>query len=201
MENNTLVPYTGNTGPKKPEEQPVKREKIISGNAKKKKRYFSGMFSADNIDNVGEYVVEDVFIPNIKKLIYDAICNSVRMLLYGSAGGSSEKGTSSISRPAYRKAFDDARNNKPLEGYSRKTPYEDVVTDDRGDAEDILQTMDEIADTYGVARIADLYEIAGFDTKPTDNNYGWTRESVKRAKVVRINDGYLLKFPRPIPLD
>ena len=85
MENNTLVPYTGNTGPKKPEEQPVKREKIISGNAKKKKRYFSGMFSADNIDNVGEYVVEDVFIPNIKKLIYDAICNSVRMLLYGSA--------------------------------------------------------------------------------------------------------------------
>ena len=142
-----------------------KHEKVVSGKAKKKKRRLLDIFIAEDIDNVKEYVYQDVFIPSIKKLIRDAICNSTDMLLYRDSRGSS------------------------------------VIVDDRADAEEILRTMDDICEVYDFVSVADLYDISGLDTKPTDNNYGWTKTGVRDARIVRTMDGYLLKFPKPMPLD
>ena len=177
-----------------------KREKVVSGKTKKKKRRLLDIFIAEDIDNVKEYVYQDVFIPSIKKLIRDAICNSTDMLLYRDSRGSS-KGGSSISRPAYRKAFEKERDRSRSTEARDRGQYADVIVDDRSDAEEILRTMDDICEEYGFASVADLYDISGLETKSTDNNYGWTKNGVRDARIVRTMDGYLLKFPRPTPLD
>lgn len=59
--------------------------------------------------------------------------------------------------------------------------------------------MDELIDTYGLASVADLYDLVGKTCEYTDNNYGWN--DIRSAAVVRVRDGYLLKLPRALPLN
>ena len=180
-----------------------KRDMVVSSKAKKKRFKIWDLFVAEDIENVKEYILRDVFIPSIKKLIHDSVTNSVDMILYHDTRGSSGKGGSStISMPRYRKAFENEKNrsNNYSENRSR-SQYADVIVDNRTDAEEILRTMDDLCSEYGFASVADLYDIAGLDTKPTDNNYGWLVSGVRDAKIIRNIDGYLLKFPRPAPLD
>lgn len=191
---------------KKPLEETTpkqKREKVVTGGVKKKKRSFRDLFIAEDIENVGEYVIRDVVIPSIKKLIRDTICNGTDALLYSNGSGpSSNKGGSTISRPAYRKAFQSEQTtNNRSQNNRASSLYADIIFENRSDAEEILHIMDEVSDEYGFASIGDLYDLVGWETASTYNNYGWTRAGVKEAKIQRVSEGFLLKFPRPIPRD
>ena len=77
--------------------------------------------------------------------------------------------------------------------------YEDVVLDNRGDAEDVLLEMESILDEYHMVRVSDLYELVGITGKWTDNKYGWT--DLRTARVDHVRDGYLIRLPRAKPLD
>ena len=58
--------------------------------------------------------------------------------------------------------------------------------------------MDEMMETYGQVRVADMYDLVGITGEYTDNNYGWT--NIRNAEVVRVRDGYKIKMPRALPL-
>ena len=54
--------------------------------------------------------------------------------------------------------------------------------------------------TYGIASVADLYDLAGITCRSyTANKYGWT--DIRSAKVVRIRDGYILELPRTVQIN
>ena len=76
---------------------------------------------------------------------------------------------------------------------------DDVILDNRGEAEEVLSRMDELIDTYGIVSVADFYDLVGITGKYTDNNYGWT--DIHSAKVVSVRDGYLIKLPRALPVN
>ena len=59
--------------------------------------------------------------------------------------------------------------------------------------------MDELVDTYGVVRVADLYDLVGKTGDYTDNKYGWT--NIRNAEIVRVREGYWIKMPRAMPID
>ena len=59
--------------------------------------------------------------------------------------------------------------------------------------------MDELMDTYGLVRVADLYDLVGITGNYTDNKYGWT--NIRNAEIVRVRDGYMIKMPRAVPID
>ena len=179
-----------------------KRSKVISGKAKKKNKHLFGLFSSEDLDNIINYIYNDVLKPSVKKMVRDSICNSTDIWLYHEARGSS-KGGSSISRPAYRKAFESERDRGGSRSseVSSRSRYQNVILENRADAEEIIETMSDICEEYDCATIADLYELAELETKSTDNNYGWTKAGIKEAKIVWTIDGYLLKFPKPIVLD
>ena len=69
----------------------------------------------------------------------------------------------------------------------------------RGEAQDVLDRMDELMDTYGLVRVADLYDLVGITGNYTDNKYGWT--NIRNAEIVRVRDGYMIKMPRAVPID
>lgn len=178
-------------------EEKKKIEKVIVGQAKTKKKsgfgkFVSG-FVADETHNIKTYLFKDVVIPTIKKTITDV----VDMILYGGSKRSSSR--SIASRVSYRSYYDEprtARRDEPrtVQGYS----YDDVILETRGDAEEVLDKLNEIIDTYQIASVADLYDLVGISGNYTDNKYGWT--NLSSADVVRTRDGYQLKLPRALPI-
>ena len=77
--------------------------------------------------------------------------------------------------------------------------YDDIIFDNRGDAEAVLSSMEDVIDQYGVVSIADLFDLAEVsNSNYAMNNYGWT--DLRTANVVRVRDGYILKLPRALPI-
>ena len=172
-----------------------KVEKVITGQAKTKKKSSFGKFFggvvADGAEDIKTYLVKDVLIPNVKKAVSDV----VDMILYG---GNSKRGRNNLPKVSYRSFYDEPRTprteSRPVQGYS----YDEVILQSRGDAEEVLSQLNDMIDTYNVASVADLYDLVGITGNYTDNRYGWT--NLANADVVRVRDGYMLKLPRAIPI-
>lgn len=76
---------------------------------------------------------------------------------------------------------------------------DEVVFEDRKDAEWVLEKLQMLIDTYAYATVADFYELAsiepfGYET----TKLGWT--SVDSAKVVQTAGGYVIELPKPLPI-
>jgi hypothetical protein len=176
-----------------------KVEKVITGTVKSKKkseiRKFARVFLPEDVDNVKSYILFDVIIPLIKR----AISDTVEAILYPE--GRSGK-TSTASKISYRSYYEkpdgrsrDYNTSRTRIGYN----YDDIILDNRGEAEEVLSRMDELISTYGLVSVADLYDLVGITGNYTDNKYGWT--DIRSASVIRVRDGYMLKLPKALPLD
>lgn len=186
-----------------------KLEKVITGDAKTKKKSelhkITDVFVSEDAGNVKSYILSDVLVPAVKKLITDIVKDGIDMIFYGGTGYSRDRGPGSSSRTPYvsYNRFSDRRDDyrpyndaRPRGGYN----YDDVILDNRGDAEIVLRQLDDLMTTYKVVRVADLYDLVGLPQNYTDNNYGWT--NIRNASIERLRDGrYMLKMPRALPLD
>ena len=179
-----------------------KIEKVVKGTVRTKKR--SGLTKiteqlvSEDVNNVKSYILTDVFIPAVKKLVYDIITDGFSMVLYGSTGAGKKKtiGSNVSYRQFYDRRDDDRRT---LSTSSSRFEYDDLIFDSRGEAEAVLNQMDVIIDTYGFVSVADLYDLADLSAPYTSNKYGWT--NVSTADVARLRDGgYVIKLPRAMPI-
>lgn len=180
-----------------------KIEKVVTGNVitkkKSKARKFTEELVSEDAKNVKSYVLGEVLIPAVKKLISDIVTDGIDIILYGQSKKGSKRSTA--DRVSYRNYYDEprnsSRNNRPVlaSGYS----YDDIILESRGEAQDVLTRMDELVDTYGVVRVADLYDLVGKTGDYTDNKYGWT--NIRNAEIVRVREGYWIKMPRAMPID
>ena len=160
---------------------PEKRvEKVVSGSVKSKKKNslqkITNVFVPEDVDDVKSYIFEDVVVPAVKDIILDA----VRAFL-GVSGSSRGGRSSTSSKVSYRKYYDD------------------IILESRGEAEDVLERMDELIATYQLVSVADFYDLVGVSGNYTDNKYGWT--DIRNASVIRVRDGYMIKLPKALPLN
>ena len=178
-----------------------KIDKVVSGGVKSKKksemRKVADAFIQEDVQSVKTYILMDVLIPAAKKAISDVVTNAVDLILYGETGRS--KGSRSDSKISYRAYYDKSHGDRRDKGRTKGYDYDDIIIDNRGEAEKVLAQMDEIIDIYGRATISDLYDLVGIVGNYTDSKYGWL--SLRNASVVHVRDGYLLKLPRALPLD
>lgn len=179
-------------------------QKVITGVAKTKKKSnvhkFTDIFVSEDINNVKTYILIDVLVPAMKKALSDIVTNGIEMLLYGESGRSKRSSGTKVSYRSYDKAYDDRRGRdysspRTRTGYS----YDEVILDNRAEAQDVLDELEAIIEKYDIASVADLYEMVGITGVHTDHKYGWT--DIRNASVVRVRDGYMLKLPRPLPFD
>lgn len=174
-------------------------EKVISGTAKVKKnevRRFADIFISEDVKNVKSYVLMDVLVPAIKKAISDIVTNGIDMILYGESGRPRKTSGSYVSYDSsYRRENTRTASREPVRtGYR----YDDIVLDSRAEAEEVLNRMDELIETYGVVRVADLFDLCGMTCQYTDNNYGWT--NISSAKIEHGRDGFIIRMPRAMPI-
>lgn len=175
---------------------------IVSAPVKTKQRSawgkFTDSFVSEDSSKIKDYILMDVLLPSIKKTLSDIITNSVDMLLFGGKNTASNRNTMPGQRVSYRSYYDKGSANQQYQ-YRSQYNYDEIILDNRGDADAVINEMNDIIRRYGFVRVADLYDLVGITGSYTDNNYGWT--DLRYADVIRQRDGYLLKFPRPMPID
>ncbi len=181
-----------------------KVKKVVQGSVKSRKKSelqkFADVFIQEDAQKVKSYIMMDVLMPAVKKAISDIVTNGIDMILYGEAGNTKKNGSASrISYQSYYQKKEEPQNrnyNRTRSGYD----FDDIILDNRGEAEEVLVRMDELIATYGIVSVADFYDLVGITGNYTDNKYGWT--DIRNASVVRVRgDGYMIKLPRALPLD
>ena len=200
--------YKPNSHRFKEEQKTVEREKVkkvVKGTVKTKKkgeiRKFAENFIAEDVNNIKSYVISEVLIPTIKNTIWDAFTNSLDMILYHGDGRRGKSSPRNAAHYVSYNSYSDSRNGRRDPSTTTRTGYslDDITLETRGEAEEVLRQLDDIIDMYGMARVADLYDLVGITGRHTDNKYGWT--NLHNAEAVRVRDGYKLKLPRVLPID
>ena len=187
----------------KPEDRKI--EKVVTGvvKTKKKSKISQAMdnFISEDAKNVKSYVFGEVLIPAIKKAISDIVTDGIDIILYGEARGRNKRSTA--DRVSYRSYYDDRggrnRMNERQAIMAGSYSYDDIILSTRGEAEDVLSRMDELIETYGLVRVADLHDLVGITGNYTDNKYGWM--NIRNAEIIRVRNGYMIKMPRAVPID
>lgn len=184
-----------------------KVEKVVTGKVRTKKKShvtkFADIFISEDAASVKSYVFMDVLVPAIKKAISDIVTDGIDIILYGGTGHTKKRSSgSNATYVAYRNYSDrDRRDDRRRdEGYRRnRYNFDDLVLESRGEAEDVLDRMDELLDQYSQVTVADLYDLVGITGEYTDNKYGWTSLNTARVEPVR-GGGYVLRLPNPMPI-
>lgn len=174
-------------------------EKVVSGGVRQRKKTglskAGSVFLPGDVNSIKDYILMEVLVPSIKRAISDIVCNGVNMLLGEPERG--RKGSSAGAKVSYRQYYQqDDRRDRPRARASYS--YDDIIFDNRGDAEEVLYRMEELLDRFDAVSVADLFDMAGMSCNYTDNKYGWT--DLEGARVKSVRDGYIIDLPRATTL-
>jgi len=198
------------------ESQEPKREKqvaVVKGRVTKQKKSlgakFSETFFGDDTKSVGDYLVHDVLIPAMKATMSDMVSGGIEMLLFGERRGRNTRRDGGKSYVSYSSYYGDGRRNNDRDNRDRGSNYsrtsrarhdfDDIIFESRGEAEEVLSHLVDLTIDYGVASVADFYDLSGIESQFTDNKYGWT--TLRDACTDRVRNGYVIRLPQAKPLD
>lgn len=179
-------------------------KQVVKGRVKEKglgEKAAEAFFSEDS-KTVGNYIIWDLLVPGLK----NALMSILEMALFGSTRGTRRSTFSSGGRShvSYGGYYDDSRtssgrNRVDLSGSSAKYDFSDILLDTRGDAEEVITSMEELVSRYGEASVADLCSLVGVSQRHTDTKWGW--RDIRDFSYRRASRGYILDFASPIYLD
>lgn len=171
-------------------------------NVEKKIWRLVDIFMPGDVAKVKEYVFKEVIGPTLRKLLYDIIVGSSYRMIFPT--GQSAPTTPGITGVDYSKTQRTSLNGSitATEIQIRQNSWytNTPIIDTQARAMEILGQLLNIIQTYGVARVADFYDLLGATPAPdhTANNYGW--DDLSKADIVPSGNGYQIRFPRPKPL-
>lgn len=208
--------YTPNSNKFKKEQREASEDrkkvgKVVQGTAKTKKKNevqkLADVFISEDLVNIKTFIISDVVIPTIKKTvsdtvggIFDIIRNSVDVALFGESGV--RRRNTPGSKVSYNKFYDNRDDRRQANTARTRTrfDYDDIVFETRGDAEAVLDQMEDMIERYGSCSVLELYDMADLTPPPyTSSKYGWA--NIHGASVIRSRDGYIIKLPRALPFD
>jgi hypothetical protein len=167
------------------------------------KKLFDKFFLGD-LKTIFEYLINDKFIPFVKSSAEDVF----HMILYGGRGSGnkpsrrydSEYDYSPITSVSYSDYYDkqNKKRERPYEVYE----YDEIYLRTKDDAINVIRMLKEKILYEGCASVLDLYTIVKQSTVYVANYYGW-QELPKPAEeyIVYSRGLYLLRLPKPLPLD
>ena len=167
---------------------------------------FSGFFDLEDGKEVKNYLVKDLLIPAIKDIVVSLVSDGLGMYLKTNRRPSSNGGKTNYAQIStnYHYGSNSNRRNDADDNNSR-ADYRNITYASREDANEVLSSLQDLADRYDQASISDLFDLAGVTLNGrafTDNNYGWTFDMLKRVPIKRAyGGGFMLDLPDPKVLD
>lgn len=182
----------------------VKENKsVVSGNVKVKKKTaiekVKKSIFAESFENVKSFMINDVILPETKKLIGNSIIEATRMMF--GLGRSYNSNSREPDRVSYRSYYENDRfsSNRSRNISSRRTyEFNDIIFDNREDADNVIDKLYDMLATYHKISVADYYDIVGVQGDYTANSYGWS--NLGGVRVVRVPDGWIIDFPPAYPI-
>ena len=193
------------------EREPV--EKVITGKVVQKKpniikRAMRGMV-ADDVTNVGDFVVSEVVMPAFRNLLYDIVSQGSHRVLFGTSARARRGmyapapgygGPVGNLKTAYHRAREDSAPAGPQ--MSRQDQalhnFDGIFLDTHADAQEVLDQLQARVERYGFASVADFYGYLGVTGSFADLKHGWT--DLSTASVRHARQGFTFDFPRAQPL-
>ena len=143
-------------------------------------------------------LMDDVIFPMLKNGLWEAVGrilwpNGDGPVRSSSFGGGTRINYSGFSKPQARQHYIPAGSTVGFD-------YDRIAFETRGDAEAVLMALDENIDAYGFATVGAFYEAAGVTTNNAQvEKFCW--RSIGDAKVAQVGGGWIIRMPRPMPLD
>ena len=189
------------------DEVPQKDKKlvrVVNGDVVRRKKSLSKRFRemviGDDDTSVGEYLLLEVIIPNIKDLIADVATMGIERKLYGEVRSAARRnghrpGGGGLGHVRYDRVSGRRDERPQLSRNARaKHDFDEIVIPTRPEAVEVLDSMYDKLDKYEQVTVGDLYDLVGEDSSFTDERYGWT--DLRGSGIRRVRDGYLLDLPR-----
>lgn len=105
-------------------------------------------------------------------------------------------GGSRVSYGSYSRPGSAPGNRRDASPRSRRYhDFSEIELESRDEAYLVIDRLGDIIEEYGLATVADLYDLCGITTEYTDENWGWT--SARYMSVIRSRRGYMLQLPKP----
>lgn len=182
---------------------------VVSGSAVRRKKslrkQFSETFVAGDMRTAVRYVAFDVLLPAAKDMVVESFTQGIEKLIFGDSRrrGSTTPMSGPTGYVSYNRYSMAGRSSGPSRALSRQARarhnFDEIVLDDRVEAENVVDNLFELVSRYESATVADLYELVGLSSTHTDHKWGWT--DLHGAGVTRVRGGYLLDLPEPEPLE
>lgn len=200
-----------------PAKESAKKERteltrVVSGNVTRRRRplgkKITDLFTGVDLRDAVALSFFEVMLPAARDMLFDSGESTLRAMFYGDSSGprntSHVRGGPHGRRHVNYSRYSDprGRRDEPRE-ISRKARsghmFDEILFDNRVEAEAVLDILIERIDEYGDATVADLYDLVDITENYTDKRYGWS--SLATASVSRAKGGYILVLPRPEVLD
>ena len=186
---------------RKPRPKPTAKAKKV-----KKKSMIHRLGKAiieDSLDTVKERTFNDVLVPGMKMLIFDAVVDTLDAMIFGNSGivprsYQNRSRTFNGDRTSYSSYYNNHTNARPRKASKEKygghaMDPDDVIVSTRREANRVLNDLNGYIQEYGQASIATLYDLGDLDSDWTDDQYGWY--SIRGAQIKHVPDGYLIVLP------
>jgi hypothetical protein len=142
-----------------------------------------------------------IILPAIKDMAEDAVTGMIRGAFNGGQYDRSSRSKGSTSFTNYSKYSGEKKEEKRVLSDRARSAHDfsELILDSRAECEYILETLEDLVDRYGHAKVSDMYSLAGISGSFTDDKWGWF--DLSTAGVRRHQGGYLLQMPRTQPID
>lgn len=192
-------------------------EKVVTGTVVRAKKplskRFTEVFVGGDAKSAWASVLMDVLVPALKDMASDAVTQGFERMIYGDAAPRSRRPSTSRfgtgSYTSYNRYSTGPRTQgptpRPDEPRARNAnprgmrEFDDIILETRAEAEQVLDRMYDLIDTYSMVSVSELYELVGITGAFTDEKWGW--EDIRGTKIVRTRNGWLVDLPRPVPIN
>lgn len=163
-------------------------------------------FVGEDARETGSYLFFDVVIPAIKSMLYDTITHGADRVLFGGrdvirsgvaqATNRTRTNYSEISTQNAHRRNGGEPGGRQLSRNARAThQFDEIVLETRGDAEMVLDTMQDLISRFHWVTVPEFYELVDVTAQFTDEKWGWSNLS---AAVIRpVRGGYVISLPSP----
>ncbi len=175
---------------------------------------FKETFIGGDAKTTANYVFFEVFLPEAKSVIVDAVSQGFERLIFGDSRGprrpSTPSGYSNLGRTNYsnisrgfpqRGPVGREMSQRQISPQARQQhDFGEIEVASRGEANDVLDRMYDLLSQYECVRVSDLYALTGIPSTHVDQTWGWTNLQGAAPRRNRSGD-YILDLPKPEPLE